>query len=127
MEPLNLSEYQSRLVKIIDAALLDYELRNGETASLRKLADEVGQPKKFNTIYKWHKGVIKEPIRAESYSLLAAIDPEQRSTLELSAYLRGVELSELPENTVHAIAESLFKENRALKKQVAKMYELATA
>jgi hypothetical protein len=127
METLDLSAYQNRLIKIIDAALASYEKRHSQSASLRKLAAEIGQPKKFNTLYKWHKDTIKEPIRAESYSLLAAIDPEERTPLELSAHLMGVEVSQLSEQTLSALVTSLHEENAALKKRVAGMYQLATA
>jgi hypothetical protein len=127
METVDLSKYQTRLVGIIDAALLDYELRNGQSASLRKLAAEIGKPSAFNTLYKWQKDVIKEPIRAESYALLASIDTEGRNTVELAAYLLGVEPAQVPADTIAALATSLFMENVSLKKRVAGMYQLATA
>lgn len=121
-----LTKYRGRLKAVVDGALDAYEKEHG-SASLRKLAESIGKPGAFNTLYKWQNGQLKQPIRAASFSLLCAIDPEGRDPMSLSAYLDGVEVSQLSEQTLQEQVVALYKENEQLKKQKAQMFQLATA
>jgi hypothetical protein len=127
MDSPDLTKYQERLIEIVDSALSAYEKQHDEPASLRKLAASIGRPKSFNTLYAWQNKPLRRPIKSDSYSLLSAIDTEGRNTVQLAAYLLGVDVEQLPEETVSDLAVALFRENVELKKRVGQMYQLATA
>ncbi len=117
--------YQDRLRNLIDSALLAHECKHKEPATLRKLAASVGKPGRFNTLYKWQNGELKQPIRPSSFSLLCAIDPEARNPAAIAAYLENIEVSDLPNTTLQEQVAALYMENAQLKKRQAALYQLA--
>lgn len=125
-------QYKARLTEFVRnaqaAKSLELGFPAGKLVGLRRLATSSGAREgQFNTLRNWVDGSLKEEIRPESYSLLAAIDPEGRNPLEIQALLKGVEPEELSAESMQAQVLALHKEVATLKKQRAGMLLAAIA
>lgn len=124
---LDMRLYKKRLSKVVRDAMESHASATGGRSSIRKLASFVGRPKCHSTLQKWHKGKFTGPIYDSSYELLAAIDADNRSQIELKAYLEDKPEEEVVSQFTVELLLSTTAENQDLKERLQKVAELVAA